>query len=65
MSMPLFRNHLPATKNHRIQNREKPLLARSPRDEMLHLRRGWQPGGTSVAAGIRLFARDFSSSAAP
>lgn len=55
-----------AAKNHRIQNRENPLLpARSPRDEMLHLRCRWQPGVTSVAAGIRLFARDFSSSAAP
>ena len=31
----------------------------------VHLRRGWQPGVTSVAAGVRLFARDFSNSTAP
>ena len=31
----------------------------------VHLRRRWQPGVTSVAAGVRLFARDFSTSTAP
>ena len=59
----------PTTKSHQKpsdpQPREAGLLARSPRDEMLHLRGRCQPGVTSVAAGILLFARDFSSSAAP
>ena len=42
-----------------IKNREAFAGIRS------HLRRGWQPGVTSVAAGVRLFARDFSTSTAP
>ena len=42
-----------------IKNREAFAGIRS------HLRRCWQPGVTSVAAGVRLFARDFSTSTAP
>ena len=42
-----------------IKNREAFAGIRS------HLRRRWQPGVTSVAAGVRLFARDFSTSTAP